>query len=161
MFTIQAAYSDKFEIKAAVEKARAFFADVKNFIEMMPNVESIHTDAKGVTRWTIRDDIPFIGSLREVFPVTLTENNLERVEWSPVAGETQNFLRYSADFLEKDAAVTVVQISQKVEIRRRNAADLHLLAGLAGEKAISSSMQRRVAAMIKTFLQKSKERLEK
>lgn len=161
MFTIQAAYSDKFEIKADVEKTRAFFADVKNFIELMPNVESIHTDAKGVMRWTITDEIPFIGSMRQTFPVTLAESTHERVEWSPVAGETQNFLRYSADFFEKDTATTLVQISQKVEIRRSAAKELHPLAGLAGARALSGGMQRRVAAMIKNFMQKSKERLEK
>ena len=161
MFTIRAAYSDKFEIKAGIEAARAFFGDLKNFIELIPNIESIHTDAKGITRWTIYDNIPLIGSMKQTFPVVLTENNGERLEWSPVPGEKQNLLRYSADFMEKSENATLVQISQSVEVRRNKARELHPLAGLAGEKAVSAGMQRRVAEMIKIFMRKSKERLEK
>jgi hypothetical protein len=127
----------------------------------MPNVESIHTDGKGVTRWTIRDDIPIIGTMKQTFPVELTENNSERIEWTPVPEEKQNFLRYGADFFEKGENSTLVQISQTVEIRRNSARELHPLAGLAGERAVSAGMQRRVTEMIKTFMKKSKERLEK
>jgi carbon monoxide dehydrogenase subunit G len=161
MFTIRAAYSDKFEIETNLAKAHAYFIDVKNFIELMPNVESIHTDGKGITRWTIRDDIPIIGTMKQTFPVRLTENSDERIEWTPVSEERQNFLRYSADFIEKDDNLTIVQISQSVEVRRHAARELHPLAGLAGERAVSAGMQRRVIEMIKTFMRKSKERLEK
>lgn len=161
MFTIRAAYSDTFEIKTTLEKAHAFFAEIRNFIELMPNIESIHTDAKGITRWTIRDDIPLIGSMKQTFPVTLAENSLDLIEWSPVEGETQNLLRYSAEFAEKSADVTMVKISQAVEVRRKHARELHPLAGLAGERAVGAGMQRRVAEMIKTFIRKSKEILEK
>jgi hypothetical protein len=161
MFTIRASYSEQFEIKTSLSKAHAYFIDLQNFIELMPNVESIHTDAKGVTRWTIRDDIPIIGTMKQTFPVELSENSSERIEWTPVADEKQNFLRYSADFLEKDENLIAVQISQSVELRRKSARELHILAGLAGEKAVSAGMQRRVSEMIKLFLHKSKERLEK
>lgn len=161
MFTISAAYSEQFEIKTSLKKAHEFFIDLKNFIDLMPNVESIHTDAKGITRWTIRDDIPLIGAMKQTFPVELTENSPDRIEWSPVPGETQNLLRYAADFLEKNENLILVHISQGVELRRSLARELHPLAGLAGERAVSAGMQRRVAEMIKTFLRKSKERLEK
>jgi carbon monoxide dehydrogenase subunit G len=161
MFSIRASYSEQFEINTSLEKAHAYFIDLKNFIELMPNVESIHTDRKGITRWTIRDDIPVIGSMKETFPVELTENSPDRIEWSPVKDEKQNFLRYGADFFEKGENLTLVQISQSVELRRKSARDLHLLAAVAGEKAISAAMQRRVTEMIKTFMRKSKERLER
>jgi hypothetical protein len=35
-----------------------------------------------------------------------------------------------------------------------------LLAGLAGESLISNEMQKRVSAMIKTFLEKARKKLE-
>lgn len=161
MFTIRAAYTDKYEIKTSIEKAHDFFIDIKNFIELMPNVESIHTDARNITRWTVSDDIPLVGSMRQTFPVELSENGEERIEWSPVAGETQNFLRYSADFIAKDENTTIVQIAQSVEIRRERARELHPLAGLVGERGVSAGMQRRVQEMIKSFMRKSRERLEK
>lgn len=160
MFTISASYSEQFEIKTSLQKAHDFFIDLKNFIEIMPNIESIHTDGKGITRWTIRDDIPLIGTMKQTFPVELTEDTPERIEWSPLSGEKQNLLRYFADFLEKDENTTLVQISQSVQIRRNAARELHPLAGIVGERAVSAGMQRRVAEMIKMFLQKSKERLE-
>ena len=161
MFTIRAAYSDKVEIKTSLERVGEFFADIKNFVELMPGIESIHTDGKGLTHWKIRADIPVIGEMKQSFTVELSEKNEERIEWSPAQGEKQNFLRYAVDFVEKTQNLTLVQFSQTVEMRRNSARDLHLLAGLAGESIISGEMSKRVAEMIKVFVQKARERLEK
>ena len=114
MFTIRAAYSDKVEIKTSLERVSAFFADIKNFVELMPGVESIRTDGKGVTHWKIRADIPVIGEMKQNFAVALSEETDERIEWSPIAGES----------------------------------------------IISKEMSKRVAEMIKIFVQKTRERLE-
>ncbi len=95
------------------------------------------------------------------FAVELAENSEERIEWFPVSLETQNFLRYSADFLEKAKNVTLVHFSQMVELRRTSARELHMLAGIAGESLISSEMSKRITEMIKIFIQRAKERLEK
>jgi carbon monoxide dehydrogenase subunit G len=160
MFTIRAAYSDKVEIKIGIERANEFFTDIKNFVELMPGIESIHIDGKGVTHWKIRAEIPFIGEMKQSFTVELSEKNDERIEWSPIKGDKQNFLRYAVDFVEKSANLTIVQFSQTVEMRRNSARELHLLAGLAGESIISGEMSKRVTEMIKTFVRKSRERLE-
>ena len=160
MFTIRAKYSDKIEIKTNLEKVRTFFADIKNFVEMMPNVESIHTDAKGIAHWTIRAEIPIVGSMMQKFAVELAENNEERIEWQPVAGETKNLLRYAAEFVEKGKNLTLVQVSQAVELRRNSARELHLFAGLAGESIISSEMGKKVAEMLTLFIRRAQEKLE-
>ncbi|MDQ3749848.1 MAG: SRPBCC domain-containing protein [Acidobacteriota bacterium] len=160
MFTIRAAYSDKVEVKSSRQKITEFFADIKNFVELMPGIESIHTDGKGITHWRIRADIPFIGEMKQSFTVELSEKSDERIEWSPIAGEKQNLLRYAVDFVEKGANLTLIQFSQTVELRRNSARELHLLAGLAGESIISSEMSKRVAEMIKVFVRRARERLE-
>lgn len=160
MFTIRAGYSDKVEIKTSLERVSEFFTDIKNFVELMPGVESIHTDAKGVTHWKIRAEIPIIGEMKQSFTVELSEKSDERIEWSPLENEKHNFLRYAVDLMEKGANMTLVQFTQSVEMRRDSARDLHLLAGLAGEAIISREMNKRVAEMIKTFVLKTRERLE-
>lgn len=161
MFTIRANYSDTVEVKTSIEAARDFFSDIRNFIELMPGIESIHTDLKGVTHWKIYAEVPFVGTFSEKFAVELIENSEERIEWSPIPGETRNFLRYAAEFLEKGANSTLVNFSQIVEMRRKSARELHLLAGVAGETMISREMSRRIGEMIKTFVQKAKNKLEK
>ncbi|HMS41242.1 MAG TPA: hypothetical protein PKE69_13515 [Pyrinomonadaceae bacterium] len=161
MFTIRAVYNDTAEIKTNIEAARDFFSDIRNFIELMPGIESIHTDLKGVTHWKIYAEVPLIGTFSEKFAVELLENSEDRIEWSPIAGETRNFLRYSADFMEKGVNSTMVNFSQIVEMRRKSARELHLLAGVAGETMISREMSRRIGEMIKTFVQKAKNKLEK
>jgi carbon monoxide dehydrogenase subunit G len=161
MFTVKAGYSDDIEVKTSIEKVREFFTDVNNFAALMPGIASIHTDAKGVAHWKIQADIPLVGQMVQKFAVELAENNEERVEWFPVPVETQNFLRFSADFLEKAKNVTLVHFSQMVELRRKSARDLHMLAGLAGESIISSEMTKKVTEMIRVFIGRAKERLEK
>ena len=99
--------------------------------------------------------------MMQKFAVELSENTSERIEWFPVALETQNFLRFSADFLEKAKNVTLIHFSQMVELRRKSARELHYLAGLAGESLISSEMTKKVSEMIKVFIQRAKEKLEK
>lgn len=161
MFTIRASYSDQVEIKASLERVAEFFGDIRNFVELMPGIESIHTDGKGLTHWKIRASVPVIGDITQNFTVELAERSEDRIEWSPAAGEKENFLRYSVDFAPgKTADRTLAQISQTVELRRQSARDLHLLAGLAGEKIISQEMSKRVAEMIKNFVRKARERLE-
>ncbi len=160
MFTIRAAYNDGFEVNAPIEKVREFFSDVRNFVELMPNIESINLIGNDEARWMIRAEIPFIGAMTQNFNVELSEDGEERIEWIPKNGEAQNFLKYAAEFIEKSAGKTLVRFSQMVELRRKSARDFHLLAGLAGEQRISQGMQTEVAGMIKKFVIKTKEKLE-
>lgn len=161
MFTIKAGFHDQIELKTSVEKVREFFADITNFAELMPGVRQIHTDAKGVAHWRIEAEIPMVGSMLQKFAVEMAENTEDRIEWMPVRVETENFLRYSADFFEKAKNITLVHFSQMVELRRKSARDLHFLAGLAGESLISNEMTKRITEMIRIFIDRAKERLEK
>ena len=161
MFTVKAGYSDNVEVETNIEKVREFFSDIRNFVDLMPGIASIHTDAKGVAHWKIQAEIPLVGQMMQKFAVELSENTEERIEWFPVPLETQNFLRFSADFLEKAKNVTLVHFSQMVELRRKSARELHYLAGLAGESLISTEMTKKVREMIKVFIQRAKEKLEK
>ncbi|MBC7908861.1 MAG: hypothetical protein H7Y30_00065, partial [Pyrinomonadaceae bacterium] len=61
VFHIKAAFEEKLEIKTTIERARAFFADMGNFVNLMPGVESIREEAGGVARWLIRAEVPMIG----------------------------------------------------------------------------------------------------
>jgi carbon monoxide dehydrogenase subunit G len=61
MFVIKAGFSDTVEVKTNIERVREFFANIQNFVELMPNLESIHTDGNGFTNWKIRAEIPFVG----------------------------------------------------------------------------------------------------
>src|ERR671932_1033450 len=129
VFQIKAGYDEKLEIKTTIERARAFFGDLRNFVELMPGVESIKAEAGGVVRWLIRAEIPVIGAIRQAFAVAQTEDDPARIEWSPAPHERGNFLRYAAQFEQRGARV-VVRIAQRVELRRQHARELHMLAGL-------------------------------
>lgn len=161
MFIVKAGYSDNIELRTSAERVREFFIDLKNFVDFMPGIQSIHTDAKGVAHWKIEAEIPFVGPMMQKFEVALSENSAERVEWFPVASDAQNFLRFSAEFLEKAKDVTLVHFTQMVELRRRSARELHMLAGFAGETLISNEMSKKIAEMIKVFINRAKEKLEK
>lgn len=161
MFTIKAGYANDIEIKSPVEEVRRFFADFSNFAELMPGVEQIYTDASGIAHWKVQAEIPFVGKMLQKFSLELAEDSEERIEWSPLRTEAENFLRFSADFLEKAKGVTLVHFSQMVELRRRSARDLHFLAGMAGESIISSEMTKRVTEMIKVFIDRAKDKLER
>ena len=161
MFTIRAGYSDNFEVQTNVEKVREFFSDIRNFADLMPGIASIHTDAKGVAHWKIEAHIPLVGQIMQKFAVQLTEDSHERIEWFPVVLENQNFLRFSVEILEKAKNATQIHFSQMVELRRKSARELHYLAGLAGENLISSELTKRVTEMIKVFIQRAKEKMEK
>ena len=161
MFTIRAGFSDKIEVRSNIEKVREFFADITNFAELMPGVEQVHIDAKGVAHWRVQAEVPVVGQILQKFSLQLAEESDDRIEWAPLRTEAENFLRYSAEFLQKAKDVTLVHFSQVVELRRRSGRDLHYLAGLAGESLISSELSKRVTEMIHVFIEKAKERLEK
>ncbi|PYS91987.1 MAG: hypothetical protein DMF64_10550 [Acidobacteria bacterium] len=160
MFQIKAGYDEQLEIRTTLEQARTFFGDLRNFAELMPGVESIKAEAGGVVRWLIRAEIPMIGAIRQAFAVEQTENELARIEWSPAPQERGNFLRYAAQFEQRGARV-LVKIVQRVELRRQHARELHMLAGLVGAARLSAEMQRGVADMMRTFLQRARAKLER
>lgn len=161
MFTVKAGYTNNIEIASGIERVREFFGNIANFAELMPGIQQVHTDATGVAHLKIQAEIPVVGAMLQRFSIKLAEESDDRIEWTPIAAEAQNFLRYSADFIEKARDVTLVHFSQAVELRRRSARDLHLLAGMAGEAAISSEMTKRFAEMVQIFIDRAKARLEK
>lgn len=161
MFTVRASFSDDIELKTSIDKVREFFGDITNFADLMPGIDQVYIDANGVAHWKVQAEIPFVGRMLQNFALELAENSEDRIEWSPLRTEAENFLRYSADFLEKAKDVTVVRFSQFVELRRKKASELHSLAWLAGESLISSEMTKSITAMIRVFIEKAKERLEK
>ncbi|NNF00906.1 MAG: hypothetical protein HKN25_17960 [Pyrinomonadaceae bacterium] len=161
MFTVRADFSESFEILSKPNSVRLFFSDVKNFIDLMPNIESVHTDANGIMHWKIRVVIPLVGSFSEKFSLSEVSNDDETIEWKPTAGEKHNLMSFSTNFLPKGKNKTLVQFSQIIELRRTSAAELHFLAGFAGESVISGEMTRRISEMLDGFIQNAKDILEK
>lgn len=159
MFRIRASYADQLELRTTIERAREFFGELRNFADLMPGIEGIRKEAGGIMRWMVRAEVPVIGAVHASFTVEKTEDSPERLEWSPARTEVKNYLRYAAAFEERGHKV-LIRIAQHVELRRRHARDLHRLAVLLGESAISAEMQKRVREMIKTFLLRAQERLE-
>jgi carbon monoxide dehydrogenase subunit G len=159
VFRIKAEYSEQVEVKTSMERAREFFGELRNFVDLMPGIEAITNEANGIKRWLVRAEVPTLGPMRAGFAVELTEDLPNRIEWSPAQSESKNYLRYAAIFEERGAA-TLVRIVQRVEMRRKHAKELHLLAGLVGENRISAEMEKRVTEMIKTFVQRARIKLE-
>ena len=159
MFRIKASYSDQLELHTTIERAREFFGELRNFADLMPNIEGIRKEAGGIMRWIVRAEVPVIGWVHANFTVEKTEDSPERLEWSPARTEVKNYLRYAAAFEERGEKV-LIRIAQHVELRRKHARDLHRFAVLLGESAISAEMQKRVREMILTFLARAQERLE-
>jgi carbon monoxide dehydrogenase subunit G len=160
MFLVRAALSEQVEWRTSAERAHAFFNDLKNYAELMPGVERITADAAGVARWLIRAEVPVVGAIRQAFSVFQSADEPSRIEWSPAAGESKNFLRYSATFEER-GATTRIHIEQRVELRRQSGRELHALAPLAGEGRLSAALQKGVAEMLQSFLKGARARLEK
>ncbi len=159
-FTVKAGYSDSVYLRTTLERAREFFSNVGNFVDLMPGVQKIHLDAKGVAHWEVEVEVPVVGKISQRFAVVEGEPSEDRVERLPLAGEAENFLRYSFEFVTKAAGSTEVRFSQLVELRRKKASDLHFLAGIVGESLISKEMTKRITIMIRTFIERAKERLE-
>ena len=159
MFRIKASYTEQLELRTTLERAREFFSELRNFVDLMPGIEGIRKEAGGIMRWMVRAEVPIIGSVYATFPVEKTEDLPDRLEWSPARSEAKNYLRYAAAFEERGHKV-LVRIAQHVELRRPHSRDLHTLAGLIGEGAISAEMQKRVSEMIKTFLERAQAKLE-
>ncbi|HEY7784064.1 MAG TPA: hypothetical protein VIB00_05040 [Pyrinomonadaceae bacterium] len=159
MFRIKASYTEQLELKTTIERAREFFGELRNFVDLMPGIESIRKDANGIMRWMVRAEVPVIGPVHASFTVEKTDDRPDRLEWSPARTEMKNYLRYAAAFEERGHKV-LIRIAQHVELRRPHARDLHRFAALVGEGAISAEMQKRVKEMIKVFLERAQQKLE-
>ena len=158
MFRVKSSFKTKLEINAPMNQVREFFSNLHHFTDFLGGVESIRREAGGVARWTIATDTP-VGLVRMSLPVRQTSPHANVIEWSPAMHETQNLMRYSLKFEERKG-VTLVNVSQQVELRRKRAWDLHPGVGLMSEARLSSALQRRINEAIEGFLTQVKERLE-
>jgi len=67
MFTIRAGFSDQIELHAGIDAVREFFSDITNFGHLMPGVEQVHVDAKGIAHWKVQTDLPVVGKILQKF----------------------------------------------------------------------------------------------
>src|SRR6266576_1865236 len=74
MFRIKATYKDQLELKTTIERAREFFGELRNFVDLMPGIEGIRRDASGIMRWIVRAEVPVIGAVHASFAVAKTED---------------------------------------------------------------------------------------
>lgn len=160
MFRVRAEFRDDLVIEADVERVRAFFANVQNFVRLMPGVESISEAEGNVARWNVKADVALVGSMQGKFALTLRDDSPLRIEWGPTPDEKENLLRYAIGFEEEGASKTRVRFALRVELRRQRASELHLMAGLVGERRISEGIQEDVDLMVRTFLKRARLILE-
>jgi len=159
MFRVKSSFKTQLEIEAPVSTVRDFFRNLSNFTDLLGGVDNIRRESGGIARWTIATDTP-VGRVRLSLPVRETSPRADVIEWSPAINENQNLLRYQLKFEEKNG-VTLVRVSQQVELRRNRAWDLHPGVGLMGEARLSAALERRINEAIETFLARVKEKLER
>src|SRR5207237_10878257 len=95
MFLVRAAFSEQVEWRTSAERAREFFGDLRNYVELMPGVERITADAAGAARWLIRVEVPVVGAIRQAFSVFQSADEPARIGGSPAAGWGTTFLPHS------------------------------------------------------------------
>ncbi|MDQ3818275.1 MAG: SRPBCC domain-containing protein [Acidobacteriota bacterium] len=160
MFRVRAEFREDFVIAASVERVRAFFADLQNFARLMPGVEGISEAGANAARWDVRVDVALVGRMRGEFALVLRDDTPLRIEWGPAEDEKENLLRYAIGLEEEEASKAPVRFALRVELRRERASDLHLMAGLLGERRISEGIQEDVELMVRTFLTRARKTLE-
>jgi len=79
MFRIKASYKDQLELRTSIERAREFFGELRNFVDLMPGIEAIKREAGGIMRWSVRTEVPIIGSVLASFAVEKTEDQPYRL----------------------------------------------------------------------------------
>jgi hypothetical protein len=155
MFIIKSNVTEIFEVQTQLFAAQKFFSETNNYVELMPNIESIRTDVQGIIRWNIAVEVKGIGRWQMPFTVEFLSTD-EIIEWFPSPLETKNYLRFVVHLTSKTDNAIVVKISNNLEIRRSKATDLHLLAGFAGERKLSSEVDYEVRIMLNTFANRCK-----
>ena len=160
MFIVRAEFREDLEIGAGRERVRAFFGDPQTFARLMPGIESIQEEDGKFALWTVRADVPLVGAMRGTFKLMQRDDSASRIEWGPASGEEEDLLRYAISFEERGQSRTHVRVALRVELRRRHASALHLMASLIGERRISAGVESRVAKMMKTYFNRARAELE-
>ncbi|MFV0387582.1 MAG: hypothetical protein ACK5NT_02410 [Pyrinomonadaceae bacterium] len=161
MFTIKAGHTKAFSINADVSTALAFFEDAENFDGILPNLKRVRKNSGGNFVWTIHAQVPVIGAFEQNFVVREDNYSDDSVEWIPAENEIENLLRCSAALESKTKGETNVNFSLYVELRRRSAMALNMLAGIAGERAISNGMTSELVTMLDKFAENVRVHFEK
>ena len=159
MFRVKADCNAQIEIKCSQSSTYDFFSEARNWVALLPSLESLTAERDGAWRWTVRAEVPMLGAMRVPFRVERAEIAPSRIEYTPAPGEQQNYLRCVAAFSEL-GLTTRISVAQALELRRAEARALHPLAAMAGATRIGAEVQRQMAVKLQEFLQAVRTRLE-
>jgi hypothetical protein len=160
MFRIKADCREEIEARVSQQDAYEWFRDHRNFVALLPSLESVTPERDGSLCWMLRADVPGIGVMRVPFRVTCTDAPPIRIEYAPALIERQNYLRCVASFTAIAPALTLIKITQTLDLRRSNAKFLHVMAAVVGEARISAETQKQMALRLREFLQAARKQLE-
>ena len=89
----------------------------------------------------------------------MAESTEDRVEWARSPPRSK-IIYATADFLEKAENLTIVKFAQGVELRRNHPGNC-IFWRVSPRGFITKELSRRVTEMIRIFIRKAKEKLEK
>ncbi len=161
MFIVKAGDAVNFRLNIPRSKAFEYFSDPINYERLLDNVSDVHRTSKGQYTWSIRAQIPMVGAYSQDFLVREAEMSENLIEWIPASGESENLLRVTTELRKDDDNETEVKFGLIIELRRRTAMSLHMLAGLAGDKTIGEELGKEIASILEQFSKNVRDELNR
>ena len=161
LFVVDASSEASYAVEVSHGILRKYVDDVGLLSRNMPGVVSIQELDNGTYLYQTEKAIPLSKPLRTTFTIrkTLVGDSLTIYRSADI--QDDNFMSCKVRLLAEGESRTLITISLRVRLSRRTPSDVHWLAPVLGEDFISGKMRDDLDEMLREFVERSRDELNK
>jgi len=153
-FTISAEVSRNATVNLEAGFISAYIKNLDIYPKFFPNITSVKELNDTESEWTYRVEAPLASPYNVVF-VLLNKSPSADTLFFESKEKTNDYLYCRAVLSKISDTKTKVNFVFKISMTREKASDIHILAGLLGEKFLSEKMKERLESDLEEFISKS------
>lgn len=153
-FTLQAEVERTASIHLDKEFIAAYIKDLSIYPKFFPNIVSVTKLNDIESEWTYRVEAPLAAPYNLAFILEDKGQSADSLLFES-KDKTMDYLYCSAVLTETVEKKTKISFVFKISMTREKASDVHVLAGILGEKFLSEQMKSKLEGDLETFISKA------
>lgn len=153
-FTISASVERNANINLDKEFISTYIKNIEIYPKFFPNVESVKRLSDTESEWLYKVEAPLASPYNLTFVLDDKSKGTDTLLYESKDG-SRDYLYCNAVLNQVSEKKTRISFIFKISMTREKASDVHMLAGILGEKFLSEKMKEKLEGDLETFISKA------
>lgn len=151
-FVVDVSTTASYRLEIPRERLRSFVDDIGLFERHMPGVVGVTRLSDSTYRYETEKQLPLAGTLATTFVIVKRIVSDSLTVYESLRPDDPNYM-YCAVAIEPDShSSTVIGLTLRLRLTRKNPFSIHWMAPLLGERFIAARMKEEMEEMVKEFI---------